>query len=451
MSKARDKTAITADATEPSAGLSTTQFVMLADAQRQKNALAEQQVRFHELLEENRQLQDQHDISLRDNFEVTEFLRREIVTKDEKISLLQGKMDEVKTAAASQVAAAKQASAEAKARAAADAERRVEESRTELAQMKEQLAAVLDYKQRKEVLEEEVAKLTAELSKLRTDAAEQMSEAEQQFVNTSQRVRKEFESRLEEVRRAGEEDVHLRMDAGSKRIMQQNRSLQEELRIHIEASSELDAEVKRLSSERQRLASEVQMKREMEQQYAKRCTLQAREGREGQQKIAALERSLQQVLADFDAERQMLLQNSGQQLAEAQAESNSLKRLIKLKTQELKNIRRLSHEVLLQRSDVETFLVSSLKQVRDRIDKENVSGQPKGDLAPLPPPGHKIDIKELTWEDREKVLRLLFAKINNQAQQMYYANLPGHSFQVAEDSVETMQGLRTEAGPAQLV
>ena len=37
--------------------------------------------------------------------------------------------------------------------------------------------------------------------------------------------------------------------------------------------------------------------------------------------------------------------------------------LIRLKTQELKNIRRLSHEVLLQRSDVETFLVSSLKLV----------------------------------------------------------------------------------------
>lgn len=62
----------------------------------------------------------------------------------------------------------------------------------------------------------------------------QMSVAEQQFVNTSQRVRKECEARLEEVRRAGEEDVHLKMDAAAKRIMQQNRSLQEELRIHIE-------------------------------------------------------------------------------------------------------------------------------------------------------------------------------------------------------------------------
>ena len=62
-----------------------------------------------------------------------------------------------------------------------------------------------------------------------------------------------------------------------------------------------------------------------------------------------------------------------------------------------------------------------------------------------------LPVQELTWEDREKVLRLLFAKINNQAQQMYYANLPGHSFPVAEDSVETMQGLRTAAGPAQLI
>ena len=57
--------------------------------------------------------------------------------------------------------------------------------------------------------------------------------------------------------------------------------------------------------------------------------MQAREGREGQQKIAALERSLQQVLTDFDTERQMLMQKSQEQLAQAEAESNSLKRLIK--------------------------------------------------------------------------------------------------------------------------
>lgn len=66
-----------------------------------------------------------------------------------------------------------------------------------------------------------------------------MTEVEKQYVDSSQRLRKEFESKLVEVRRAGEEDVHLRMNAGTKRVMQHNRSLQEELRIHIEVRPEL--------------------------------------------------------------------------------------------------------------------------------------------------------------------------------------------------------------------
>ena len=69
--------------------------IALCSVQRQEVALAEQQVRYQELLEENRQLQDQHEVSLRDNFEVTEFLRHEILAKDEEISSLHAKMDEV--------------------------------------------------------------------------------------------------------------------------------------------------------------------------------------------------------------------------------------------------------------------------------------------------------------------------------------------------------------------
>lgn len=72
------------------------------------------------------------------------------------------------------MAAAKQASAEGKVRAAADAERRIEDSKTELARVKDQLASVLDYKLRKEVLEEEVVKLNAEMTKLRSDTAQQV-------------------------------------------------------------------------------------------------------------------------------------------------------------------------------------------------------------------------------------------------------------------------------------
>ena len=123
---------------------------------------------------------------------------------------------------------------------------------------------------------------------------------------------------------------------------------------------------------------------------------------------------------------------------------------------EAKNIRRLAQEVLLQRSDVETFFISSLQHVRDEIAKERGS-------CPTPP-GKKIkqvDIAELSWRDRETVLRLAFAKINNQAQNRHLRTLPKHSFtveqavrmQVAEEFIpsDTLQGLVSDAGKPQLV
>jgi hypothetical protein len=41
-------------------------------------------------------------------------------------------------------------------------------------------------------------------------------------------------------------------------------------------------------------------------------------------------------------------------------------------------------------------------------------------------PTGRLDLKDLPWEDRERVLRLLFARLNNQAQHLHYTNLPAH-------------------------
>ena len=57
---------------------------------------------------------------------------------------------------------------------------------------------------------------------------------------------------------------------------------------------------------------------------------QAREIREAGLKVAALERSLGQALRDADAERQVLLQRTAAQLAQAEGEGNSLRRLVRL-------------------------------------------------------------------------------------------------------------------------
>ena len=113
---------------------------------------------------------------------------------------------------------------------------------------------------------------------------------------------------------------------------------------------------------------------------------------------------------------------------ELQSELEMSRRALKLKTRELKNIRKLAREVLMQRSNVENFLISSLTTVKENIKQEQglfpSITQERGLSSSA-----KLDIADLSWEDRERILRLLFSKINSQAQQTSFARLPEHSFE----------------------
>lgn len=69
------------------------------------------------------------------------------------------------------------------------------------------------------------------------------------------------------------------------------------------------------------------------------------------------------MLSDFAAERASVVAAAGAQVQAAASEVGALRRLLRLKGRELGQLRALAQEVLLQRSKVEVFLLSSLHQV----------------------------------------------------------------------------------------
>ncbi len=92
-----------------------------------------------------------------------------------------------------------------------------------------------------------------------------------------------------------------------------------------------------------------------------------------------------------------------------------------------------SQEVLLQRSDVEAFLLSSLHTVRKEMERESLWPRVAGEAPSSTGVGGRTSqeavapsIKDLPWEDRERVLRLLFSKINNLQQHTHFTSLPPH-------------------------
>ena len=58
-----------------------------------------------------------------------------------------------------------------------------------------------------------------------------------------------------------------------------------------------------------------------------------------------------------------------------------------------------------------------------------------------------VDIRDLTWEDRERVLRLLFAKINNAAP---FQPLPPHALHEDPPGMRQMLGMDDEGGSGEL-
>lgn len=146
----------------------------------------------------------------------------------------------------------------------------------------------------------------------------------------------------------------------------------------------------------------------------------------------------------------------GPQVAEARGEADALRRLARLKARELARVRRLARAALLQRGAAEVFLIAALEQARAGAaaeaaaragggegategadtaaaegasslsagiggdgsgsgDGSGVSGKSMAeaatdDAAGAAPPG-ALDLRAMTWAQRERVLRALFARI----------------------------------------
>ena len=306
-------------------------------------------------------------------------------------------------------------------------EDRLKDKDKEVDSLTTELLAIQTFKNTKVQYEEEKEALKDEIDQLREGEDIRLSELERKFIEQNNKQKVEFEQKIEHLKRNAEADIDERLDASMKRILQQNRKLAEELHMHVQETSVLQRNKKRLEEENRVLTRELDIKKEAEQEYAKRGLKQAQELKDTSKKIQMLEKSLSQTVDELKGEKETLRKKGEKERRELQSEIEMCRRALKLKTRELKNIRKLAREVLMQRSNVENFLISSLTAVKDNIKKEQ-SILPSISQERGLPTNAKIDIAELSWEDRERILRLLFSKINSQTQHASFFKLPEHSF-----------------------
>jgi len=74
-----------------------------------------------------------------------------------------------------------------------------------------------------------------------------------------------------------------------------------------------------------------------------------------------LEKSLQQIVYDFEKEKELLKFQHEQIIKEQREDITTLRENLRVKTKELKNIRALAQVMLNQRSEIEQFFLEALE------------------------------------------------------------------------------------------
>lgn len=158
----------------------------------------------------------------------------------------------------------------------------------------------------------------------------------------------------------------------------------------------------------------------------------------------------------FKTKAKELKSTVSKELEEATLDAAGLRRLIYIKNQELKHMKALAATILSQRTETEQFFLEALNEVKEVIKSERKS---KVGMSALPNPTatkgkgnsssntgttfpplnikpanmhlmesrrkqpdfsiadlDNVTISDLGWEDKELVLRVLFAKMNGQGQ-----------------------------------
>jgi hypothetical protein len=121
-------------------------------------------------------------------------------------------------------------------------------------------------------------------------------------------------------------------------------------------------------------------------------------------------------------------------LEDNEYELRKVKNLLQIKNEENIQLRTLSQIILDQRSEIEQFFIESLEEVKMEIYKKRKEMERKGSYFPNLNKRHqddfnaansskKVDIRECKPEEKEKILRLLFSKINDNYKPKSYKNI----------------------------
>ncbi|XP_044292883.1 basal body-orientation factor 1 isoform X2 [Varanus komodoensis] len=316
---------------------------------------------------------------------------------------------------------------------------------------------VTELKQKAKEESEQVLKDTLDITK--KEHQETICMLERKFLEEKQRLEREAEKKIIMLAERAHHEAIVQLDNAGKTVFTENIHLHEALGYHMKETEELQKIRQKLEEDNAFLLQDKETNDLLVQEKVMQITQQKAQIQELQNLVKNLEAAVNHMAREFKTEVESTRQKALVQNQAGQTEIEKLQQLLEMKEREMSRVKKLARNILDQRTEVEKFFLDALEQVKQEIitsrkcykqvaqaayqrkmmaafsgkeeypkirtfsDNVHSTNSVQMDLLEAEKWTNiqkgKVDISELTWEQKESVLRLLFAKMNGLKQRRY--------------------------------
>ncbi|XP_078007603.1 basal body-orientation factor 1 isoform X3 [Phascolarctos cinereus] len=276
---------------------------------------------------------------------------------------------------------------------------------------------------------------------------------EGRFFEEKCRLEKEAEKKIVMLAERAHQEAIVQLNDAGRAVFKENVRLQKALAFHVKEANDLQINTDKLQENQtvllqQKETNELLIREKIMQITQHRAQIQCL-----QKKVEQLETTLGYMTAEFETEIKKIQEQAFIENQASRVEINKLEQVLEMKDREMNRVKKLARNILDERTEVERFFLDALYEVKQQIVlsrknykqmahaafnlkmREAYAGRTEyprirtfdgrvhstnsvnQDLREAEKwtnikKGMDVDIGDLTWEQKEKVLRLLFAKMN---------------------------------------
>ncbi|KAL4237666.1 hypothetical protein ACF0H5_002380 [Mactra antiquata] len=411
-----------------------------------ENSKQEYRENAKQLMLENDALQNQMLQTERDTIDVITFLKKEDAVKDIHLERLQQQIRDQKKENRKE----KELIVEDFSKQINELEEKLTDKTKEVELMQSELKMVKEFRRKRGQMQKELEEIKESMYNANREHKATLTRMEQKFFEEKMRLQQEANQKIAELAERAHTEAISNLDETTKSVYKENVRLSEALSYHMKEGEVLKKQKQKLEEENEALKGDKEINEMMVHEKVAQTKNQKKEIKDMTEKVSTLEQSLSHMAREFNTEKRALNERFRIETEASKIELAKLQRIIELKSKEMNKVKRLAKNILDQRTELERFFLEALDTVKQEIaanqeqyrrdaqkayqEKMLAAHTGKGDFPKIRTfnksdtstnsvfkdleaaerlyDSSKVDVSDLTWEQKERVLRYLFARMN---------------------------------------